>query len=150
MFLFCEILHLLSVLWVMPFINFWNHCAAVISSVLSIFLFSGFVGFGSAADPSTYSSLYVFVMLAILAQALLTQMWPILVIIAQLFSFLIFALDMSELLGGADEGPSESAVTLQRAAGRLKLINIPGGWKAIAKELKADEGGAVVEETSES
>ena len=77
-------------------------------------------------------------------------MWPILVIIAQLFKFLIFALDMSELLGGADEGPSESAVTLQRAAGRLKLINIPGGWKAIAKELKADEGGAVVEETSES
>jgi Ca2+-binding EF-hand superfamily protein len=149
-FLFCEILHLLSVLWVMPFINFWNHCAAVISSVLSIFLFSSFVGLGSAADPSTYSSLYVFVMLAILAQALATQMWPILVIIAQLFKFLIFALDMSELLGGADEGPSESAVTLQRAAGRLKLINIPGGWKAIAKELKADEGGAVVEETSES
>jgi hypothetical protein len=31
---------------------------------------------------------------------------------------------MSELWGGADEGPSESAVTLQRAAGRLKLINV--------------------------
>ena len=55
---------------------------------------------------------------------------------------------MSELSGGADEGPSESAVTLQRAAGRLKLINTAAVGKLSPK--KADEGGAVVEETSES
>ena len=54
---------------------------------------------------------------------------------------------MSELSGGADEGPSESAVTLQRAAGRLKLINIAAVGKKLSPK-KADEGGAVAEETA--
>jgi hypothetical protein len=123
-FLVCEILHLLSVLWVMPFVNFFNHISAVISSVLAIILYIGFVGAGLLGDPSRYSSLYVFVHMAILAQALITQLWPILVILAQVFTALVMALDMSELLGGGDEGPSESAVTLQRAANRLKLLSI--------------------------
>jgi hypothetical protein len=61
--------------------------------------------------------------MAILARALLTQLWPILVILAQVFTAILSALDMAELLGGGDEGPSESAVTLQRAANRLTLLN---------------------------
>jgi hypothetical protein len=124
-FLFCEIVHLVAVLWVMPFINFWNHCAAVISSTLSIILYIGFVGLGSAADPSNYSSLYVFIMMLILFQALVTQLWPLLVIIGQIFTCLVMAYDMSELAGGEEEvAPSVFQVTLHRAMARMTLTNI--------------------------
>ena len=126
-FLFCEIVHLLCVLWVMPFINFWNHVSTVVSSILSIILYIGFAGLGSAADASNYSSLYVFVMLIILAQALITQMWPVLVFIGKLFTLLVTALDMLELMGGGEEEVSESVVTLRRAVSRLKLVNIKLG-----------------------
>ena len=132
-FLFCEIVHLVAVLWVMPFINFWNHCAAVISSILSIMLYLGFVSLANAADPSSYSSLYVFIMMLILFQALVTQLWPLLVILAQLFTFLISAMDMLELAGGEEEEePSEAQVTMQRAMTRMTL----GSIKSLGKPNK--------------
>jgi hypothetical protein len=148
-FLFCEIVHLLLVLWVMPFINFFNHVSTVISSILSIVLFTGFVGSGSAADPAHYSSLYVLVMLTILAQALITQMWPVLVVIGQLFVFLVMALDTTELLGGSGEEASESAQRMQRAMRTLRLVtnhNIGQsdesevGLSDVSVDLSGDDG----------
>jgi hypothetical protein len=124
MFLFCEIVHLVAMLWVMPFINYMNHCAAVISSVLTIILYISFVGLGSAADPSSYSSLYVFIMMLILLQALVTQLWPVLVIIGQVFTFMVMALDMTALAGGEEVAPSESQVTSKRAISRMTLSNV--------------------------
>jgi hypothetical protein len=66
-------------------------------------------------------------MLIILAQALITQMWPVLVFIGKLFTLLVTALDMLELMGGGEEEVSESVVTLRRAVSRLKLVNIKLG-----------------------
>jgi hypothetical protein len=131
-FLLSEIIHLLSVLWVMPFVNWFNHLATVVSSVLAILLYVGFVAGGLAGEASRYSSIYVFVHMAILAQALLTQMWPLLMILAQIFEWVLMALDGTELLGGGDEGPSESVLTLQRATNRLKQTRMFASTKVEA------------------
>jgi hypothetical protein len=64
-------------------------------------------------------------MLIILAQALITQMWPVLVFIGKLFTLLVTALDMLELMGGGEEEVSESVVTLRRAVSRLKVFDRP-------------------------
>ena len=127
-FLGLEVLHLLCVLWVAPFINRGDHQSTTTSCWLTITMYTSMLYTVNNGDAADYSTFFVVLHITRLTQALLAQFKPILDIIAAACAAFGMYEDtndaVNDLLGdeGEDEGPSKASLLFKSAGMKATLF----------------------------